>query len=199
MKSIRTFSVKASRTVSLGLLAVLVPACSPSVRYYSLQPGSDAALFSAENRGPVVEVRAIAFPEYLNNPQMVTRSAGGEVRVDERNRWVEDLGVNFQRVFVQDLAAKLGSSGVFVSGGSDLTPRNVVAVEVAQFDIGEGGTATLSARYTVSTPSRPEGGASSTVVLREETAGAGKDARVAALSSLVDQLAARVASQVLAK
>jgi uncharacterized lipoprotein YmbA len=75
----------------------------------------------------------------------------------------------------------------------------VVAVEVAQFDVSEGGTATLSARYTVSTASRPEGGASSTVVLRGETTGAGKEARVAALSSLVDQLAMRVAGQVLAK
>jgi|688.fasta_scaffold31358_3 uncharacterized lipoprotein YmbA len=199
MKSIRSFSVVGGYVVSLGVFAAIISACSPSVRYYSLQPGADAAAFSAENRGPVVEVRAVAFPEYLNNPQMVTRSAGGEVRVDEKHRWVEDLGVNFQRVFLQDLAARLGSSGVFVSGGSDLTPRHVVAVEVAQFDVSEGGTATLSARYTVSTASRPEGGASSTVVLRGETTGAGREARVAALSSLVDQLAMRVAGQVLAK
>lgn len=191
----RLFTLRKLPTLLVIVVLVsLATGCSPAVRYYSLQPAAAAARFSADNQGPIVEVRAIGFPEYLNNPQMVTQRTGGQVSLDERNRWVEDLGVNFQRVFVQDLAGRIGSSAVFVSGGSDLTAQHIVAVQVVQFDLDESGSANLSARYTISSAAHPGVGVSSTVVLRE-AAGLSKDAQVRALSGLVDQLAGRVAGQ----
>jgi len=181
-----------SSVVAVPLLA-LVGCWGGSVSYYSLQPSAESARYVASERGPVVEVRKIRFPSYLNNPQMVTRLNGGEMAIDESHRWVEDLGVNFQRVFIQDLAARLNSSSVFVSGYSDETPHRIVQVEVTRFDVDRAGNATLNAHYTISAPGSSKGAASVVSVLEGESDGKGPRNRVEALSTLVDRLAGEVA------
>jgi uncharacterized lipoprotein YmbA len=181
--------------LSLGMCLAWIGCWSPTVTYYSLQPSAEAARFTGSALGPVVEVRRVRFPTYLNNPQMVTR-LDREMRVDESNRWVEDLGTNFQRTFAQDLAARLGSSAVFVSGNSDRLPSKVVQLDVVRFDVNQRGLANLTVNYTVSDTKRFEDSTSVVTVLEEPIEGKGYNARVAALSVLVDRLSDEVARAV---
>jgi uncharacterized lipoprotein YmbA len=190
--------MKRSLRLLICPLIVLSGCWSSSVTYYSLQPSADGARYTASDRGPIVEVRNIRFPSYLNNPQMVLRLKGAEMKVDESHRWVEDLGDNFQRVFLQDLAARLNSSAVFASGHSDQTPERVVQIEVVRFDVDTSGVANLTANYTVFSPGKAGASKSIVSVLEEPTNGRAFGKRVDTLSALVDRFAGEVA-QVIAK
>lgn len=175
--------------VALPLLACL-SACSPSVKYYALEPVEAVGAAGAALTGPAIEFRQVRFPDYLNNPQMVMRGAGGEMRVDERRRWVEDLGPNFQRALVTDVAAAARSGAVFVSGASDAPARYQVQVDVSRFEVTVEGSAQLWATYTIS-----EAGAKArqpqvfTEQLSHPMGSRSAEDQVAALSALVDALA----------
>jgi len=183
-----------------GICALLI-ACSGSacgssaVTYYSLTASPMQASFSSHG-GPVIEVRHVRFPGYLNNPQIVTSDGKGEVSVDERNRWVEDLGANFQRTFVQDLSASLNSSDVYVSGFASRPPSVVVEVDVVRFEQDTSGASHLTARWLVSRADSGGKGRSAVAVLTEPAGSSGYEARVAALSRLVGSLASQVAQAV---
>jgi uncharacterized lipoprotein YmbA len=123
----------------------------------------------------------------------MTTTATGEIKVNEYHRWVEDLGDNFQRTLLQDLAARLKSGDVYLSGYSNRTPQMVVEVEVMRFDQNDDGAAHLTARWTV-WPHGDGAEARTGVVVREKQDGGGSyDDQVAALSALVDELAGEIA------
>lgn len=185
--------MKRGSLLSLVVSLACAGCWSPSVQYYSLQASPEASRFAGTSQGPVIEVRRLRLPGYLNNPQMVTRLDGGEVRLDESNRWIEDLGANFQRAFVQNLAARSGSTAVFISGYSDQTPERVVEVDIARFDVSKSGLANLTASYTISRPTKANAKTSVVTVLEEPVAGRGAEARVAALSELIDRLSKEIA------
>lgn len=178
--------------LSLGIVLAL-SACSKTVTYYTLKPVQPLTSFDSSATGPVVEVRHVRFPGYLNNPQIMTTTATGEIKVNEYHRWVEDLGDNFQRTLLQDLAARLKSGDVYLSGYSNRTPQMVVEVEVMRFDQNDDGAAHLTARWTV-WPHGDGAEARTGVVVREkQDGGRSYDDQVAALSALVDELAGEIA------
>lgn len=168
---------------------------SGSVNFYSLSP-SPLSSSTASLRGPVVEFRHMHFPGYLNNPQIVTTSSTGEVTIDERNRWVEDLSANFQRTFLQDLASSLKTSDVYVSGFSGRPATVIVELDVVRFDQDSDGVAHLTSRWSVTRAPNATEGQSGVAVLSEPVTTSGYDARVAALSRLVDTLAGQIAQVV---
>ena len=181
---------------SVLLSLLLATGCGRSTRFFSLQPSGEAAAFHGDSPGVSVEVRRVDFPAYLNSPQMVTRGASGEVKLDDKNLWVDDLAGDFQRVFVQDLSSRLKSSSVFVSGTSTRTPDVIVQVDVARFDVDEDRNANLTARWTVSRDDSGLGARSGVAVLEEPHVGSGQAGTVAALSSLVDRLSSQIAAAV---
>ena len=187
------------RALSWYLICLALPVlgCSGTVNYYTLQLSVEAEAFQAQGVGPSVEVRQANFPPYLNNPQMVTRLSSGEILVHEYQRWVEDLQGDFQRVFVQDLANQLKSSQVFTSGTANINPAKLVQIEVQRFDLSEDGVANLTARWTVSQPTAPEGTISGVSVFEEPHVAQSPEARVRALSLLVDRLAEVVRKAIL--
>ena len=185
----------ASLMQCLFATAVMCACGSGSVTFYSLKP-SPFLSSVAPHTGPVVEVRHMHFPGYLNNPQIVTTDATGEVTLDERNRWVEDLGANFQRTFLQDLASSLKTSDVYVSGFSGRPAPVIVELDVVRFDQGDDGVAYLTTRWSVSRAPNGTEGQSGVAVLSEPVSASGYDARIAALSHLVDKLAGQVAEVV---
>lgn len=181
--------------LTLTLIALL-GGCSPSVRYYSLQPWCCAAPRPEAASGPAIEFRQVRFPEYLNNPQMVVRRSSGEMRVDEYHRWVEDLQPDFQRTLLANVSSLATSSAVFLSGASEIPPKYVVQLDVSRFEVTDDGSAQLWASYTISEPGAKVAKARVFVdQISESVAGSSTDARVEALSRLVRELAVRVTAR----
>ncbi|HPG25403.1 MAG TPA: PqiC family protein [Myxococcota bacterium] len=97
---------------SLALLALA--GClgrSPRVRSFVL--GSEG-LPPAAARAPeaAIVVGPVRLPTYLDRPQLARLGASGEVRLDERNRWLGGFEENFLRGVANGLASQLGSSRV---------------------------------------------------------------------------------------
>ena len=84
--------------VSIGVL-ILVAGClgrSPNVRLFTL--GSQVQLERSE-RAPdlAVLIGPVRLPSYLERPQIARRLGGGEVELDEFNRWVGGFEENLIR------------------------------------------------------------------------------------------------------
>ena len=192
------------KTVQRALLTVLLltsVGCfrSPPSRFYSLisqQEAESSPVLSAE--GIQLEVASVVFPQYLNDPRIAVRTGINEISRDEYERWIEDPDVNFREALLSDLSRELKSSNVF---SSDVYPQRrgaqVLQVEVLQFDVTDEGRALLKARWA--TGADRTAVATVPLTISEFTGsaeGTSSEARVAALSALVRELAREIAARV---
>ena len=102
--------------LACGLLFLAGCLGGPSTpsRFYTLTPletGSSAAAPSLEK---LLVVGPVIIPDYLDRPQIVTRSGTNELVIAEFSRWGGSLSNDISRVLVTDLAVQLGSGGFTV-------------------------------------------------------------------------------------
>jgi len=187
--------IEIRRCAGLLIVLALLGGCATSraPSYYTLTPTSaerDGSGAIAASIGP------FTLPEYLHRPQMVTRTAGAEIRLEEFHRWAENLDNAFVRTLTVDVARQLGSDRVFEFAAQGM-PEPALRVQgmVQRFDVGEDGTAVLEVQWTVSMRgTSPEGGGYRS---RYESAAAAADdyaARADAQSDVVAQFAADIAA-----
>ncbi|HMR30593.1 MAG TPA: PqiC family protein [Geminicoccaceae bacterium] len=139
----------AARALVLGL-GLLVAACAASAptRYYtltSIEPSREAA---PQRRPLVIGVGPMAVADYLDRPQIVTRSTAMELQLHDFDMWVETLEAIFSRTLSEDLSALLGTDSVVLMPA----PREVqldyqVEVDVLRFDAMRPGDVMLDAMW----------------------------------------------------
>ena len=180
-------------------LAGCVGGEKPATRFYVLSAlGPDAAPIEGVPRDPPlsVDIAALRLPRYLQRPQIVTRSAGNELKLAEYHQWGGSLAKNMMRVLARDLSTLLATPEVSVFSRRPPVPADVrVEVDVLQFERGPDRRVVLSARW------RLRGGADRAPRLARITdlrsppvdAKAGMDATVAAMSALVGEFSRQVA------
>jgi uncharacterized lipoprotein YmbA len=157
----------------LGVLAVagLATAClgpkADPTRYYVLAMiGEDPGLYDAAglvgdteeqaslSGGPHLEISVgvgpITMPGYLKRSRMVTRESDSELTYLEIHRWAQPLGESLQYALVANLAMLLGSDEViFHPWYKTREPDYSVEVDVARFERGHDGSASLTARWSI--------------------------------------------------
>lgn len=84
-----------------ALLLVAACAASPPVRYYALEASPPEE--SATRTGRILVVGPVTIPEYLQRPQLVRRTPGSVLDVDDFHRWAEPLEDAVPRVLAQNL------------------------------------------------------------------------------------------------
>lgn len=97
-----------SALLTLGLLAAC--ASSPLPVYYTLDAGS--SLPPPAGREPSVIITQITVPDWIDRPQLVTRTAGHQIRISELERWAEPLRRAIPRVLASEMGQLLDSSRV---------------------------------------------------------------------------------------
>lgn len=130
---------------------LLLAACvsSPTPKFYVLAPlaterPADAGLEIAVGVGPV------ELPDYLDRPQIVTRSGQNELNLAEFDRWGESLKDNTTQVLAENLAVLLPSKKVMTYPWKRATQVNYqVSVKITRFDHTEGGETVLGARWSI--------------------------------------------------
>jgi hypothetical protein len=94
-----------------GLLGAGCLGRSPIPHFYTLgseMQSADAEMFS----DLAILVGPIRFPRYLERPQFVRRLPGGEVELDEFNRWIGSFEDNVNRALAYDVATRVASNRV---------------------------------------------------------------------------------------
>jgi len=141
----------------IGLPVVLLGAClallggcsSPATRFYVLSAlpaptAANAGMEVALGLGPV------ELPDYLDRPQIVTRTGQNELSLAEFDRWGESLKDNATEVLAENLAVLLPSKKISVYPWKRSVSVNYqVVVKIIRFDRGEGGETVLRTRWRI--------------------------------------------------
>jgi uncharacterized lipoprotein YmbA len=188
--------------VALIMALLVVGGCrsTPAPAFYTLTTlgtGNPTAQSPTPKGGLAVGIGPAQLPEYLNRPQIVTRTAPDRLTLSEFNRWGGSLSRDFLRVLAENVAALLGTDRVLAyPWGDRLEPTYRVALEVQQFDGQLGEAVRLKVTWIVT------GGEDKTPLavqksdIQEPVSGKDYDGLVAAHSSALATLSREIADEI---
>jgi len=138
----------------LGLLAMVLLGCAstPETRFFVLSSISPSEKIG--NRGDdhcfAIGIGPVRIPDYLDQPQIVTRVTQNEVRMDEFARWAEPLKDNISTVLAENLSSLLCIRSMVVIPGREKTPAEYrIDVQVVQMDARLAETASLDVSWSI--------------------------------------------------
>jgi hypothetical protein len=100
--------------------------------------------------GKVIGIGPVDIPEYVNRPQIITRTSTNELEVAPFARWAEPVETNLSRVVAENLTVLLSTDRVIVyPWKGTVTIDYQVSLEVTRFDGVLGGPVSMRARWTV--------------------------------------------------
>ncbi len=131
---------KASALCTLVAMLVLGGcARSPSPRFYTLTPVTSQGIAeSAGDKAPrkVVGIAPVEIPDYLDRPEIVSRSSVNRLSLAEFDLWGGSLKADIQRVLTENLSALLSRDGFSVIGWRPGAMTNYrVTLHLTRFDI----------------------------------------------------------------
>ncbi len=142
----------------LGAVVVVFSGCASSTpaRFYQFNSLShQTARQDIPPQGAsVVFVGPVRIPDYLDRPQVVTRSGKNELKLSEFDRWAGSLDNDVVRVLVENISTLLPRDRFFVTRWtpifeSQLPASYRVEVHIERFDGSPGDTVFLKAHWVV--------------------------------------------------
>ncbi len=139
--------------ISLLALLLLCGCASKATNYYvlhSLQSEAPGVKMTKAESDLTIGVGPIKIPEYLDRPQMVTRSTPNSLQFAEFDKWAEPLEKNLARVLAENLSILLSTDRVVVfpwAGSTHVLYQ--VTVDVSQMEYTPNGKALLIADWSV--------------------------------------------------
>ncbi len=139
----------------LILLTLFLAACGAktSYRYYTLAPvpsGTDGRSVGPGAPQVVLGIGPVTIPDYLDRPQIVTRTSRNELTLSEYRRWAGSFGSDASRVLEENLDTMLSADGVAVVSWRRGVPNDYrVAVQITRFDVTEGADVELKAQWVI--------------------------------------------------
>ncbi|HEX9206243.1 MAG TPA: PqiC family protein [Candidatus Deferrimicrobiaceae bacterium] len=197
----------------MALLAVCLAtlagcATSTPSRFYTLTPvkGSDASAgVIPVKEGTILALGPVRLPEYLDRPQIATRSEGNEVRLHETERWAGSLQEDVSRVLNENLSALLAGKRVVVIRWTSVMQTMIapfryrLAIEILRFEGTVGGTVVLKARYGLLGPDGKTVISAGESTVREPAGGTDYEALVAAMSRALAAFSREIAAAIPAR
>lgn len=124
---------------------------SEKSRFYmldSLERFSPATL-NSESVNITIGIGPLTIPEYLNRPQIVTRSGRYKIDIAEFDRWAETLEDTIPRVLAENLSVLLSTDRVYTYPWAKKTPSYQLKIEFIRFDGSIPGNVELTVRWTL--------------------------------------------------
>ena len=180
-------------------LALALAACGtaapPPVTYVLGTPAAGAERVEPLTGRPVVEVKPVLVPDYLDVSDILVRKAENTVASSPTGRWGERLSVGITRALAAGLVRRLPGLVVTTTAPAERPERQVLA-EVEALEPRDGGSVNLVARWRVLDGAGRDTLAGERVSLVRPIAGSGDAAVVAAMTRAVEDFAERVATGV---
>jgi hypothetical protein len=137
-------------TFLVSICLALVAGCGvtkPS-RYYLLTPAEEQIPAAMRTAPPAVGIGPVAFPAYLDRPEIVLRTGGNELNYAGSDRWAEPLKTAFNRTLAENLSIMLPTDRTVIHPW----PRSIVLdyqviIDVTRFDADAGGKVILTAGW----------------------------------------------------
>lgn len=175
-----------------GLTAAMLSACAPT-------PGPVSYLLDAEVRptgalsGEPIGLREIELPLYARRAQIAVLGDGGEVTLNEDNRWAEEPPRAASRQVARILAAQLNRPVVVEPWPQGVSPKVRVDIDVDYFIGSLGGAVRLGGQYRLVRAASPSNAEITTFEYEEALAGDGFAALVKGHSQALTRLADDIA------
>lgn len=148
--------VWAKKLICIGLLSLIAMGCSstsPRSNHYLLSGVNSAItgdLVETAKGGVILGVGPILLPEYVNRPQVVTRTSRNEITFSEFQRWAEPLINNFRRVFKENLAVLVKTDDIFMyPWPHGMALEYIITADVIRFDAVPEDRAILDVRWSL--------------------------------------------------
>jgi uncharacterized lipoprotein YmbA len=122
------------------LVIIILAGCrskTPPVTFYTLSPMQEAALSEDQQAGKGISIGIgpVSLPDFLNKPQIVTRSGSTKINYSEFHRWGGYLDKDFLRVISENLSILLLTNHVRIHPWAGQTdPTFHVEFDVKRFD-----------------------------------------------------------------
>lgn len=190
--------ILAALCLSVFILGGCAGTSAPS-KFYLLSPAPvKGAQQKIEGVNAVaIGIGPIKFPEYLDRPQIVTRTGQNELKLSEFNRWAESLKDSFARVLTENLSTLLLTDRVFILPWRTSIPLDYqIILDVARFDSEEDGTSILNVRWVMFSEKDKKAATLRASVFQESANGDSFDARVAAMSKTLTDLSREIADAI---
>jgi uncharacterized protein len=179
-------------------------ASSPPPKFYqlsSVRSQSEVTGHVAGDQSLIVSIGPVTMPDYLDRPQIVTRSSKNEFNLAEFNRWAGSLENNVSRVLMEDISTLLPADRFFVMRWlpyleSEVPVSYRVQVRVVSFEGTPGDSVLLRAQWSIVTKGKG-------ILLMKESSiseqmnGSGYDALVASMSRAIEKLSREVADGIM--
>ena len=135
----------------IGLLVLAGCAGSTPSRFYVLTPIATTKAAHYPD-GMAIGVGPVVIPQYLDRPQVVTRSSDNRLEVGELDQWGGRLGDNVTRVLAENLSGLLATDRVSIYPWTDPSAVGLqVTADIVAFERNAAGTVTLALPVTSST------------------------------------------------
>lgn len=177
--------------------------CSTSrpTQFYVLTPLSDvsddAGELASGEHGPVVGVNRVKLPEYLNRPQIMTRTSHNALALAEFHQWGGSLQENFSSVLAANLSLLIPTDHIAVLPAKVTTRRDYeVLVDVIRFDRDPVGQVILHVRWYLVAGDTTRTLAAHTSRYRESAEGDGVEATVAAMNRVLNTLSREIGDEI---
>jgi uncharacterized protein len=184
---------------------------SPQVRFFMLgvmpgvMPGSESGE-AVQDGAPDVSVLVgpVRLPAYLARPELARLAADGEIELDSGHRWLGSFEENFLRATSLGIARRLGSTQVVAHPSKAPFPiEYTVRLHVDDLIVDADGAMRVQIRWALVGPAGRgtgplEGPAARLFTLEELRSGVGAspEARVRTYEAVLDELATRIAAEI---
>lgn len=169
---------------------------SLNTSYYLLTAQSPRA--EAPMRETVIGVGPVRVAPFLDRPQIIIHSGGGETEVSDGQRWAEPLDRGIQRVLVQNLAGLTGADMRNFPWTRTTVPEYAVRIDILDFNRTADGNAVLEAHWILEDVKEKQLLYSRKETFQTVVDGPQDDhaALASAYSELINQLALSIAAQI---
>lgn len=97
-----------------------------------------------------LEIGPVTVPTYLERPQIVTRTGGNELHVEDFHQWAESFERNIIRVMAENLSAALSTDRIEFYPAHSSSPVDYrISVDIVRFDADQTGRVVLIARWQI--------------------------------------------------
>ena len=183
------------------LLSSCLSSNTPATRFYVLNPLEPGkGLYTGPRDAISLEISSLHLPQYLERPQIVTRSTGNQLDLAEYHQWGGNLRKNMMRVLAKNLSQLLDTARVYMSPHHPSTPADFrVQLEVMKFERDPDGKVRLSTQWTLlrGQDQRPLATRITDLESQEVPKDADPEETVSAMSALLGELSVIISREIL--